>query len=142
MAESKRDTGFSAEEKAAMKARAKELKAQAAKEDGEKMVLDAIATMPQPGRQMAERLHILIKGAAPHLAPKTWYGMPSYANEEGKVVLFFRGGERFKERYLTLGFNQDARLDDGHMWPIAYAITELTQEDEDRVSELVKKAVG
>jgi len=142
MAESKRDSGFSTEEKAAMKARAKELKAQAAKEDGEKMVLDAIAAMPDSGRAMAERLHAVIKAAAPDLAPKTWYGMPSYANADGKVVVFFRGADKFKERYLTFGFNQEALLDDGNMWPTAYAITELNPAEEARVTALVKRAVG
>jgi len=125
-----------------MKARAKELKAQAAKEDGEKMVLDAIAAMPDSGRAMAERLHAVIKAAAPDLAPKTWYGMPSYANADGKVVVFFRGADKFKERYLTFGFNQEALLDDGNMWPTAYAITELNPAEEARVTALVKRAVG
>ena len=98
--------------------------------------------MPEPGRAMAERLHAIIKAAAPSLSPKTWYGMPAYAGREGKVVCFFRGAEKFKERYMTLGFNQEAKLDAGGMWPIAFALTQLTPEEEERIAELVAKAVS
>jgi len=98
--------------------------------------------MPDPGRSRAERLHAVIKAAAPSLSPKTWYGMPAYANQDGKVVCFFRGAEKFKERYMTLGFNQEAKLDEGAMWPIAFALTGLTAAEEARIAELVKKAVS
>jgi uncharacterized protein YdhG (YjbR/CyaY superfamily) len=98
--------------------------------------------MAEPDRGMCERLHAIIKANAPGLAPKTWYGMPSYANPEGKVICFFRESQRFKERYLTLGFNQEANLDDGTMWPIAFALTELTPANESKIAELVKRAAG
>ena len=100
------------------------------------------AAMPAPGRAMGERLHAIITASAPDLAPRTWYGMPAYANKDGKVVCFFRGADKFKERYMTLGFNQEANLDDGNMWPIAYALTELTAADEAKIGALVKKAVS
>jgi uncharacterized protein YdhG (YjbR/CyaY superfamily) len=131
------------EERAAMKARAKELKAAAAgaKANGESAVLEAIAAMPGPDRAIGERLHTIIKTSAPSLSPKTWYGMPAYARD-GKVVCFFRGAEKFKERYMTFGFNDVATLDDGNLWPIAFALTELTPAEEKRISELVKRAVG
>ena len=142
----KTSEGFSEEERAAMKARVKELKAEARKtatrEDGEKDVLAAIAAMPPQGRAMAEGLHAIITGNAPELLPRTWYGMPAYANDDGRVVCFFRGAEKFKERFMTLGFNQEAKLDEGHLWPIAYALTDLTASEEARIAELVKRAVG
>ena len=129
---------FSAEEKAAMRARARELKAA---EDGETAVRAAIAAMSPKDRAIAKRLHELIKAAAPDLTPKTWYGMPAYA-KDGKVVCFFRDAGKFKERYAMLGFNDIAKLDDGSMWPVAYALTELTAADEAKIRKLVKKAVG
>jgi uncharacterized protein YdhG (YjbR/CyaY superfamily) len=131
--------GFTAEEKAAMKARARELKAN---EDGESAVRDAIAKMSPTDRAIARRLHELIKAAAPNLTPKTWYGMPAYANKDGKVVCFFRDAGKFKERYAMLGFNDSAMLDAGSMWPVAYALTKLTAADETKIRALVKKAVG
>jgi uncharacterized protein YdhG (YjbR/CyaY superfamily) len=134
----KQKDGFSAEEKAAMKARAKELKE---KTDGETAVRDAIAAMPPADRALAKRVHELVKAAAPELSPKTWYGMPAYARD-GKVVCFFRNAGKFKERYAMFGFNDAAKLDDGSMWPIAYALTTLTAADEARLGELVKRAVG
>jgi uncharacterized protein YdhG (YjbR/CyaY superfamily) len=130
--------GFTAEEKAAMRARARELKAGA---DGESAVRAAIAAMSPQDRAIAKRLHELIKAAAPDLSPKTWYGMPAYARE-GKVVCFFRDAGKFKERYAMLGFNDSAKLDDGSMWPVAFALTKLTAVDEARIRALVKKAVG
>jgi uncharacterized protein YdhG (YjbR/CyaY superfamily) len=131
--------GFTAEEKAAMKARAKELKAN---EDGESAVRAAIAKMSPQDRAIAKRLHELVKAAAPDLTPKTWYGMPAYANNDGKVVCFFRDAGKFKERYAMLGFNDRAKLDQGSMWPVAYALTKLTAADETKIRALVKKAVG
>jgi len=130
--------GFTAEEKAAMKARARELKAN---EDGETAVRESIASMSPEDRAIAERLHELVKAAAPGLTPKTWYGMPAYA-KDGKVVCFFRNAGKFKERYAMFGFNDTARLDDGSMWPVAFALTKLTAGDEARIRALVKKAVG
>jgi uncharacterized protein YdhG (YjbR/CyaY superfamily) len=130
--------GFTAEEKAAMRARARELKDQA---DGESAVRAAIAAMPPKDRAIAKRLHELVKGAAPELSPKTWYGMPAYARD-GKVVCFFRNASKFKERYAMFGFNDTAKLDDGSMWPVAFALTELTAADEAKIAALVKKAVG
>ena len=129
--------GFSAEEKAAMKARARELKE---KTDGESAVRAAIAAMSPQDRALAKRLHELVKAAAPDLAPKTWYGMPAYA-KDGKVVCFFRNAGKFKERYAMFGFNDSAKLDAGSMWPIAFALTELTAADEAKIRALVKKAV-
>ena len=111
------------------------------KADGENAVLAAIAAMPEPYRNMGERLHVLIKANAPALSPKTWYGMPAYA-KEGKVVCFFRSGQKFKERYMTLGFNDIANLDEDNMWPIAFALKELTAVEETRIGALVKKAVS
>jgi uncharacterized protein YdhG (YjbR/CyaY superfamily) len=131
--------GFTAEEKAAMKARARELKDRT---DGETAVLAAIAAMTPQDRAIAKRLHELIKAAAPDLTPKTWYGMPAYANKDGKVVCFFRNAGKFKERYAMLGFNDSAKLDEGSMWPVAFALTKLTAADEARIGALVKKAVG
>ena len=133
--------GFSAEERAAMKEHAAELKAAARGADGEKQVLAAIAKMPEPDRAMGKRLHELIRASAPALTPKTWYGMPAYANKDGKVVVFFRNASKFKERYAMLGFNPEANLDDGSMWPIAFALPKLTSADEAKIGALVKKAV-
>ncbi len=137
--------GFTDAERAAMRARAQEQKATARadkdKADGESAVLAAIAAMTEPDRAMGARLHAIIKASAPALAPKTWYGMPAYARD-GKIVCFFRSGDKFKERYLTLGFNDVANLDEGALWPIAYALTELTAADEARIGALVKKAVS
>jgi uncharacterized protein YdhG (YjbR/CyaY superfamily) len=130
--------GFSAEEKAAMRARARELKAN---EDGESAVRAAIAKMSPQDRAIAKRLHELIKGTAPELTPKTWYGMPAYA-KDGKVVCFFRDAGKFKERYAMFGFNDSAKLDQGSMWPIAFALTKLSAADEKKIGALVKKAVG
>ena len=134
-----KNEGFTAEEKAAMKARARELKAN---EDGESAVREAIAKMSPQDRAIAKRLHELIRAAAPDLTPKTWYGMPAYANKDGKVVCFFRDAGKFKDRYATFGFNDRAKLDEGSMWPVAFALTKLTPADEARISALVKKAVG
>ena len=137
--------GFTAEERAAMKERAKELKAEARanknKEQGESDVLAKIAEMPEPDRAMATRLHAIIKAAAPVLSPKTWYGMPAYA-KDGKVVCYFTPAHKFKERYATFGFNDAANLDEGTMWPTSFALTKLTAADEARIGALVKKAVS
>ena len=130
--------GFSAEEKAAMRARARELKAN---EDGESAVGAAIAKMSPQDRAIAKRLHELIKATAPELTPKTWYGMPAYARD-GKVVCFFRDAGKFKERYAMFGFNDSAKLDQGSMWPIAFALTKLSAAEEKKIGALVKKAVG
>jgi hypothetical protein len=109
--------------------------------DGEGAALASIAAMPEPYRVMGERLHAIIKANGPNLSPRTWYGMPAYA-KDGKVVCFFRSGQKFKERYMTLGFNDVANLDDGRMWPIAFALTELTAAEEERIAALVRRAVG
>jgi uncharacterized protein YdhG (YjbR/CyaY superfamily) len=130
--------GFSAEEKAAMRARARELKN---KEDGETAVRAAIAEMSPSDRAIANRVHELVKRAAPDLAPKTWYGMPAYAKDD-KVVCYFRDAGKFKERYAMLGFNDRSKLDEGSMWPVAFALTKLTAADEKKITALVKKAVG
>lgn len=138
-------TGFSAEEKAAMKERAKELKAEAkankSKADGERDILAKINEMPEPDHSIASRLHEIIITNAPALWPKTWYGMPAYARD-GKVVCFFQSGQKFDSRYCTFGFNDAAKLDDGSMWSTSFAITEMNEEVETRILELVKKAVG
>lgn len=134
--------GFSAEERAAMKERAKELKAEAARADGESALLAKIAEMSEPDHSMAERIHAIVKAAAPGLLPKTWYGMPAYADKDGKIVCFFQAAEKFGARYATFGFNDSARLDEGAMWPTSFAVKELTPADEARLSDLVKKAVG
>jgi uncharacterized protein YdhG (YjbR/CyaY superfamily) len=139
---SKKSTGFSAEEKAAMKERAKEMKAEAARADGESALLEKIAEMPEPDRSMAERIHAIVTKNASALAPKTWYGMPAYANKDGKIVCFFQAAQKFDARYATLGFNDTANLDDGGMWPVAYALKELTAADEAKIVSLVKKAVS
>jgi uncharacterized protein YdhG (YjbR/CyaY superfamily) len=134
----KKNDGFSAEEKAAMKARAKELKAEA---DGESAVRASIAKMSPQDRTIAKQVHELIRATAPDLTPKTWYGMPAYANKDGKVVCFFRDAGKFKDRYATFGFNDSANLDEGSMWPVAYALTKLTAADAAKIGALVKKAV-
>lgn len=133
---------FSADEKAAMKERAKELKAAGLRADGLKELLAKIAAMPEPDRSMARKIHALVTAAAPHLSPKTWYGMPAYADKDGKYVCFFQDANKFKARYATLGFNDVAKLDDGNMWPTSFAISKLGPADEARITELVKKAAG
>ena len=139
--------GFTDEERTAMKERAQELKAgarrgpRAGKEDGESDVLAKIAEMPEPDRAMATRLHAIIKASAPALSPRTWYGMPAYA-KDGKVVCFFQSAQKFKTRYATLGFMHEANLDEGAMWPTAFALTKLTAAEEARIGALVKKAVS
>lgn len=138
----KKDAGFTDEEKAAMKERAKELKAASSKADGESALLAKIAEMPEPDRAMATRLHAIIQASAPALLPKTWYGMPAYANKDGKVVCFFQSASKFNARYATLGFNDTANLDEGAMWPTAFALKELTAADEAKISALVKKAAS
>jgi uncharacterized protein YdhG (YjbR/CyaY superfamily) len=132
--------GFTAEERAAAKAYAQERKAEARGENDERAALAAIAAMPKPDRILAERLHAIIKANAPDLSPKTWYGMPAYA-KEGKVVCFFQSAAKFKARYATLGFMDTANLDQGAMWPTAFALKELTASEEAKISKLVKKAV-
>ena len=138
--------GFSDKERAAMKERAQELKADARankdKADGESALLAKIAEMPEPDRALAERLHAIIKASAPALSPKTWYGMPAYADKDGKVVCFFQSAQKFNTRYATFGFSDEANLDEGAMWPTAFALTELTAADEARIGALVKKAVS
>ncbi|MHB8587180.1 MAG: iron chaperone [Thermoplasmatota archaeon] len=136
--------GFTSEERAAMKARAQELKAEArgkqAKADGEKDVLAAIAAMPEPDRSLAQRVHAIVKSTAPDITPKTWYGFPAYAQDDS-VVCFFKPASKFKERYASLGFNETAKLDEGNMWPTSYAITKLTPAEEAKIAALVKKAL-
>jgi uncharacterized protein YdhG (YjbR/CyaY superfamily) len=136
-------SGFTKEEKAAMKEAVRERKAAARgkKADGESEVLAKIAEMPDADRKMAERIHTLVKAAAPELVPRTWYGMPAYA-KDGKVVCFFQNALKFKMRYATFGFNESANLDEGNMWPVAFALKKLTRADEKRIRELVQKAVG
>jgi uncharacterized protein YdhG (YjbR/CyaY superfamily) len=138
--------GFTAEERAAMKARAAELRAEgkqgAKKADGLQAVLDSIAKMAPDDRALAERVHMAITAAAPDLAPKTWYGMPAYANADGKVVVFFKDAGKFKYRYSTLGFEEAANLDDGDLWPVAYALQEWSAVVEKKIVELVKAAVA
>ncbi len=138
----KKSSVWSDEEKAAMKELAKERKMAANKAEEESAALAAIAAMQEPDRSMARRIHAIIKDSAPTLSPKTWYGMPAYANQEGKVVCFFQTGQKFKTRYSTLGFNDVAKLDEGAMWPTAYALMDLTAADEARIAALVKKAVS
>jgi uncharacterized protein YdhG (YjbR/CyaY superfamily) len=135
----KASKGFTKEERAAMRERAKELKAAT---DGETAVQEALAKMTPDDRAIGERLHAIVKDAAPELTPKTWYGMPAYANKEGKVVCFFRNAAKFKERYAMFGFNDSANLDDGSMWPVAFALKKLTKADETRIAKLVKQAVS
>jgi uncharacterized protein YdhG (YjbR/CyaY superfamily) len=140
-ASGKESKGFTDEERAAMKERAQELKAEARKADGESALLAKIAEMQGPDRAMAERLHAIVKASAPALSPKTWYGMPAYA-KEGKIVCYFTPAAKFKSRYATLGFNDEANLDDGAMWPTSFALKELTAAEEARIVALVKKAVS
>jgi uncharacterized protein YdhG (YjbR/CyaY superfamily) len=136
-----KDTGFTAEEKAAMKERARELKAAAAGKDGEAALLEKVAEMPEPDRSLAERVHAIVKASAPDLMSRTWYGMPAYA-KAGKVVCFFQGAAKFQSRYSTLGFSDQAKLDDGVMWPTSFAITKMDSTVEKRIAELVRRAVG
>jgi uncharacterized protein YdhG (YjbR/CyaY superfamily) len=145
-ASSKTSSGFTDDERAAMRERARELKAEArgtagGKADGERDVLAKIAEMKDPDRTMAERLHTIIRASAPALAPRTWYGMPAYA-KDGKVLCFFQSADKFKSRYATFGFSDQANLDDGAMWPTGFALKELTTADEARIADLVKKAVS
>jgi uncharacterized protein YdhG (YjbR/CyaY superfamily) len=137
----KKSKGFTAEERAAMKERARELKTEARREDGERALLAKIAEMPEPDRSMGKRLHAIVKASAPDLLPKTWYGMPAYAKDD-KVVCFFTPAAKFKERYATFGFNDSANLDKGAMWPTAFALKELTSAEEKKIAALVKKAVS
>jgi uncharacterized protein YdhG (YjbR/CyaY superfamily) len=134
-------TGFTAEERAAMKERARELKAQKSKADGEADVLAKIAQMKGSDRTMAKRIHEIVTENAPDLMPRTWYGMPAYANKDGKVVCFFRDAKKFKDRYATFGFNDSAKLDRGAMWPTSFALKELTAAEEKQIAGLVKRAV-
>lgn len=137
----KKSQGFTAEERAAMRERAQELKAEARRADGEKALLAKIAEMPEPDRAMAERIHAIVKVSAPDLAPKTWYGMPAYA-KDGKVVCFFQSADKFNSRYATFGFNDTANLDEGAMWPTSFALRELTAAEEKRIAALVQKATS
>jgi uncharacterized protein YdhG (YjbR/CyaY superfamily) len=143
--EKKGAQGFTDEERAAMKERAKELKAEARanknRAEGESDLLAKIAEMPEPERAMAKRLHEIITASAPVLSPKTWYGMPAYA-KDGKIVCFFQSAQKFNSRYATLGFSDEANLDEGAMWPTSFALTELTAAEEERIGALVKKAVS
>jgi uncharacterized protein YdhG (YjbR/CyaY superfamily) len=140
--------GWTDEERAAMKEHAEELKkakrrgGKTKKADGEADVQAKIAELPDADRAMAERIHSIVKHTAPDLAPRTWYGMPAYANEDGKVICFFTPASKFKKRYSSFGFNADAHLDEGSMWPTAWALTKLTRADEKRIADLVKKAVS
>ncbi|HET6821604.1 MAG TPA: DUF1801 domain-containing protein [Anaerolineales bacterium] len=134
--------GLTAEEKAALKERLREEKAEREGRAAESDVLAKIAEMPEPDRSMAKRIHEIVKASAPDLSPKTWYGMPAYANKDGKVVCFFTAASKFDSRYATFGFNDDANLDEGNMWPASFALKELTPAEEARISELVKKAVS
>jgi uncharacterized protein YdhG (YjbR/CyaY superfamily) len=138
----KKSKGFTDEEKAAMKERAKELKAEAAKADGESALLAKIAELQGTDRAMARRIHEIIKASAPALSPKTWYGMPAYANKDGKIVCFFTAASKFNSRYATFGFNDDANLDEGAMWPTSFALKKLTAAEEAKIAALVKKAVS
>jgi uncharacterized protein YdhG (YjbR/CyaY superfamily) len=141
----KKSEGFTEDERAAMKARAKELKAEARasknRAEGERDLLAAVAAMKEPDRAMAERLHAIVEATAPELWPKTWYGMPAYARD-GKVVCFFKSAEKFNSRYATFGFEEAANLDEGAMWPTSFALKELTAADEKKIAALVKKAVS
>ena len=137
----KTSTAFSAEEKAAMRERARETRAAAAKADGERDLLAKIAEMQKPSRVMAERLHAIVKATVPGIESKTWYGMPAYARD-GNTLCFFRPAEKFKNRYSTFGFSDTAKLDDGAMWPTSFALKKLTRADEKRIAALLKKAVS
>lgn len=140
-AKKKRYEGFTDEERAAMQDRVQEMKVARGKADGESEVLAKISQLPPTDRDMAKRLHAVIKASAPALSPKTWYGMPAYA-KDGKIVCFFQSAQKFKTRYATLGFNDAARLDEGNMWPTAFALMKLTPADEARIGALLKKAVS
>ena len=142
IATGKKSKGFTDEEKAAMRNRAKELKAEASKAEGESAARAAMAAMSAPDRALAERLHALMAASAPELSPKTWYGMPAYANQDGKVVCFFQAAAKFNARYATFGFNDVAHLDEGAMWPTSFALKELTAAGEAKIAALVKKAVS
>jgi uncharacterized protein YdhG (YjbR/CyaY superfamily) len=137
----KASEGFTAAERAAMKERARELKAEASRADGEKALLEKVAEMPEPDRSMATRIHEIVTATAPSLAPKTWYGMPAYARDN-KVVCFFQSAAKFDARYATFGFNDSANLDEGAMWPTSFALKELTAAEEDKIAALVRKAVS
>jgi uncharacterized protein YdhG (YjbR/CyaY superfamily) len=139
MSPTKQEQGFTAEEKAAMRARAKELKAT---EDGETAIAQALKKMSAADRALGERIHTLVRETAPDLVPKTWYGMPAYANKDGKVICYFKNAGKFKMRYSELGFNDAAKLDDGAMWPIVYALTKPSKADEAKIVQLVKQAVS
>ena len=139
MSPTKDKQGFTAEEKAAMRARAKELKAA---EEGESAIRAALAKMTPDDRALGERVHAIVQETAPDLVPKTWYGMPAYANKDGKVICYFKNAGKFKMRYSELGFNDAANLDEGSMWPIVYALTKLTKADEARIAKLVEQAVS
>lgn len=140
-ADGKKSKGFSAEERAAMKERAREQKAEQEKEAGESDLLAKIAEMQEPDRSMAERIHAIIKATAPDLSPRTWYGQPAYA-KDGKIVCFFQPSQKFNTRYSTLGFNDSANLDEGSMWPVAFALKKLTAAEEAKIIALVKKAIS
>jgi uncharacterized protein YdhG (YjbR/CyaY superfamily) len=138
----KKKETFTADERAAMRERARELKSQKNRDEAEKEVLAKIAEMPKADRVMAERIHAIVKEAAPSLSPRTWYGMPAYANADGKVVCFFKSAAKFKERYATFGFNDAAALDDGAMWPVVFGLTEVGPAEEKKLAALVKRAAG
>ena len=137
----KASKGFTPEERAAMRERAREVKAAAGKADGESDVLAKIAEMPEPDRAIAKRLHAIVKASAPALSPRTWYGMPAYA-KDGKVVCFFQSAQKFKTRYATFGFSDKANLDKGAMWPTSFALKELTAAEEKKIGALIKKAAS
>jgi len=145
-ATSKNVKGFTDEERAAMKARAQELKAEARaskdRAEGEKAILAAIAAMKEPDRSMAKRIHEIVTSVAPGLSPKTWYGMPAYADADGKVICFFQAASKFNVRYATFGFQPDAKLDDGNMWAASFALIKLTSAEEAKIAALVKKSVS
>jgi hypothetical protein len=141
-ASAKKSAGLSAEEKAALRETIRERKSSLNREEGEKALLAKIAEMPEPDRSMGKRIHAIVTENAPVLAPRTWYGMPAYADQDGKIVCFFQAADKFKARYATFGFDQAAKLDEGHMWPTSFALKELTAADEARIAALVKKAVG
>ena len=137
----KKSEGFTAEERAAMRERAKEQKAQSQKADGERAVLAKITEMQGQDRLMAQRLHEIVKASAPELSPKTWYGMPAYANKDGKIVCHFQSAQKFNTRYATFNFSDQANLDEGAMWPTSFALKELTDTEEAKIGALVKRAV-
>jgi uncharacterized protein YdhG (YjbR/CyaY superfamily) len=137
----KKSSGFTDEERAAMKERAQEVKAEARRADGESALLAKVAEMPEPDRAMAKRLHAIVTASAPDLTPKTWYGMPAYA-KGGKVVCFFQSADKFKSRYATFGFSDEANLDEGAMWPTSFALKKLTAAEEKKIGALVKKALS